>query len=83
MSKSASWDKGLREKAKAEGLGLLSVCTDTNAGKMDFWGAAPHDLVRKVWRFAHLVYKGYHTGETTPRQAFDAVWPEETKDKPK
>lgn len=71
MNKGATFCKPLREKAKADGKGLIAVDVDNRHGRWQFWGPIDHDLASKLWTFAHKVYMG-----DPPREVFASLWPE-------
>lgn len=70
-NRGATFCKELREKAKADGKGLIAVDVDNRGGRWQFWGPIDHELSSRLWRFNHLVYMG-----KTPREAMAEVWPE-------
>jgi len=67
----AGWSKVQRDKAKADGKGLIAVDIDGKHGRWTFWGLIDHELATQVWMFANHLYRG-----KSPREAFDEVWPE-------
>ena len=64
-----TWDKEIRDRAKADGKGLFAFGSDTKAYKWVMGGPMDHDKAVKLTLFVITFNK---TGD--PKKAYEAAW---------